>query len=142
MKNKETVEKPLTAQERKDQIKLIKKAFNRLEYCFSIVSWGQYGKQYWKQCQEESKQHGNWKPEGIKRGLTVYEESQLFYVRTIAEYLYALKPLNAGSFLWTKTSCFYAYALVNDYRKEIVKSLEGIDTQALGRLDYCKLITV
>lgn len=124
---------------KKEQLKLINEAFQRINYVLSIVSWGQYGDIYYKMNLEEEKAHRRLKPEDVVCGLTQTQAVKLFYVKQIADFLLgADKPL-VEHYLSYRKSVYYAYALVHDYEDKLRDELKDIDLEALTQLDYAEL---
>lgn len=128
-----------TTKTKRQQIKMIKDAWNAIDYALSMVSWGQYGKQYLAQNIQEEKDHLRFKPEGVTHGLTALEGAKLFCVKNIAEYLLGHEAPKPEWFLHYRKGCYMAYAIAHKYGDKLREALKDFDLKELSDLDYAEL---
>lgn len=127
---------------KKQKIKLIKDVWQKLDYVLQGIHGGNYGKEYLNLNIREEKNHDRSRPNGIRRGLSIIEASKLFAVRQIVEALTdeeKHKP-KVKNYLYLRKSVFYAWALVENYKEEIEKALQGVNYDDVLALDYRELI--
>jgi len=127
---------------KKQQIKLIKDTWQRLDYALSSIRWGGYGKEYLDLNIREEKDHNRYRPDHCKRGLTILEASKLFAVKEIVEALVGQEKdrPEIKDYLHFRKSVFYAWSLVENHREELTKALEGVNYNDILALDYVELI--
>ena len=130
----------MDAKKKRKQLKLINEAYDNLANAFSVVGWGMYGRQYEKLNKEEEESHRTFKPDHITAGIITRQAVKYFYVHQIAAALTdGYKPA-LKDYLHTRKSIFFAWALVENYPKEIKKALEGLDLQEIMAIDYAELM--
>lgn len=120
-------------------INLIKDISRRLSIALDNISWTKYYTDYLKENIKEEKARKNFKPDGIKSGLTVNEGGLFFAVRQIIEYLDGKKAPDVESYLFFRKTIYTAYSLVAQYKKEILERLDNIDYKEVLNMDYCYL---
>lgn len=128
---------------KKEQIKLIGRAFDRLDYALGQVSRGQYGSKLFKMIQAEERQHRrSFGGHDRAWGLSIAEASRLFYARSLVCYLSGDTLPRLQDYLWTRESDFLAGALVSEYPEELKKAIHGLDLEAIKAVDYAELVKV
>lgn len=126
----------------KKDIQRFKAIWNKAQHKLNSLSWNKYGDELLKANLLESKSHDRFRGEDIKRGITIKEEAVFFAIKRLAEYTYNLegyKP-KAEDYNHVLKSIFIAYALADEYNKELKEIISLKDAQFLNKLDYCELI--
>jgi hypothetical protein len=118
--------------------KLISEAYSAL-YVLNNITWTPYRDRLFELCRDEEKQH---RGHGDRSwGATINDCARMFAVRDVVSYLIGeSKAPTAKDYLSYKKSCFMAASLVENYRAEITKALEGHDLKAIAALDYVEII--
>lgn len=122
------------------QKKALNEVYNKIDYTFQSIKWGQYGNQYYNMIKDEEKQHRKGKPSHVTCGLSISEAIKLFYVRDIIEALQEKYSYTIKDYLHIRQSVLMAYSLVANYREEIEKALEGVNFDEILSLDYAELM--
>jgi len=126
----------------------VEKAFRQIQYVLAPLSWGQYGREYYNLNLQESKAWNANKPGDAKRGLSVLEESKLFFVHWLIYYSKNKKPTLKET-LHLKPSAVRGAVLVENFPDEIAKALRGeaipgtpekIDIEIIESLDFAELV--
>lgn len=128
---------------KKQQIKLIKETWNKIDYCLSSISWGQYGKEYLQLNIREEKSHDNFRGDN-SRGISIVTAAKLFAVKQIIEILSGqdkFKP-TTKEYLHLRKSIYFAWALIENYGDKLKEALKNVNFDDVLSLDYCKLIEV
>lgn len=135
-------QKHLTEKEIKQIVKKLKLVWSDISYIVSNSDMRNHAEDLFKQVKTEAKQHDFFRSDGIKRGISINEESLLFSCKTICDHLYDFenyKPI-AEDYLSVKISLFIGYAIAfkmgNRLRAKINKDL----AEWVFKLDYCELI--
>lgn len=124
-----------------ESFKIINPIYFKLERILESISHGNYGKVYFDLIKAEEKEHRNFTYfYGVTYGLTVSESVKLFYVKRIAEALQGEKIPLVKDFLFCQKSCFYAFSLVENYRKELKTCFSRLDFEKLDFVDYADLM--
>jgi hypothetical protein len=126
--------------EKREALKLIQENYWKIKEVLECVAWGNYHKEYYNLIQAEEKDHRRFCPEGVTCGLTQGEAVKLFYVQTIFEYLYTDRKLSARDYLSVRKSHFFACSLVENYREELNKALQGVNFALVNSVDYAELM--
>jgi len=124
------------------ELQNIKKVWSKIEYVLNNKSWNKYGTEYLKQQRSEARNHIGFKPDSVRHGLTITEESKFFAVLRISEYLYSNNSPSLTSFMHTNKSVFMAYALADEFRKELKDILSIEEAEHYSKLDYCEFAKV
>lgn len=123
------------------QFKEVEKAFTKLQYLFSSIKYGHYGKQYYTLCYKEEKEHLRHKPDECFHGLTISQGAKLFFVKYLVDFLYFKDRLpTLKDVLTCRQSWIFSATLAENYPDEIRKALEGIDINIIHTLDYAELV--
>jgi len=125
---------------KREALKLIQANYWKIKDVLESVAWGNYHKEYFGIIQAEEKAHRRLCPEGITCGLTQAEAVKIFYVQTVFEYLFTERKLSARDYLSVRKSHFFACSLVENYKEELNKALQGVDVQSVNSVDYAELM--
>lgn len=138
-----TEEKHLTHKEIKEFNKSVSKAWSSITYKIDNISWTHYATELFNIIKEESKEHDRFRAEGIKRNITVYEETKYFCCLWLLRFVYNLedtyKP-DLKDYLSTKKSIFYAYAIALNYSDRIKEAVSYDEAFNICKVSYTQLI--
>jgi hypothetical protein len=126
---------------KKQELQNIKKIWDKIEYKINNHGWNKYATEYLRLNREESRQHIQGRPDGVKHHLTITEESKFFAVQTIAKYLYIHNEKNSLSvkdYLSIRRSHFMACALCLNFTDELKSVMSPEEGTHLISLDYCE----
>ena len=126
--------------EKKQALKLINDVYFKIKNVLECVHYGGYHKKYYNLIQQEEKEHRKFCPNGITCGLTTSEAVKLFYVQTIFEYLFNNRKLLVSDYLSIRKSHFFACSLVENYKEELNKALQGVNIEEINKIDYAELM--
>jgi len=125
---------------KKQQLNLIHRAWRNIDECLATQHFGMYGKEYLKLNKEEEKSHDRMRSYEIKRGISINEAAKVFYVQQIIEGLMGQLKFEVKDYLSIRKSCFFAMALVENYRAELEEALKDFNYAEILAIDYCELI--
>ena len=125
---------------KKEQIQLIKEAWNCIDRVLEMKAWGNYGVDYLRLCIDEEKKHDKLRPSGTARGITIREAGQLFAVKTMVSGLVDIEKPTLKHYLHCRKSLFYGWSLVENYREELKESLKHINFNDIKSINYAELI--
>jgi hypothetical protein len=127
---------------KKKVLQEIKELWVRVERIADNKGFAKYGTELLNVCLEESKSHDRFRGSYIGRGMSIKEEARFFALSRVLESVYNLaeyKP-NLKDFLHIQKSVFYAYALGQEFKKNIKTAISKDEAQEIVNLDYCELI--
>ena len=112
-----------------------KKVFQKLDYIFSGVHFGQYFKQLFNMNYTEEKNHQNRR----KNGLTVKEGAVYFSVKDLAECIQGKNPnYSIKNILTIRPSVLFAHSIFLNYHVEVKKAFEGVNIELINSFDYAE----
>ncbi len=125
------------------KIKLIAEAFARLDV-LNNQRMTSYRERLLAECVGEEKEHRghDFSRFHTSDSVSVHTAAKLFVVHRIAQYLKGDKLPKVRDYLHIQRSCFFAAALVVEYRKEIRRAWKGLSIAELAALDYCEFVKV
>jgi len=126
--------------EKREALKIIQENYFKIKDVLECVAWGNYHKEYYNLIQSEEKDHRKLCPQGVICGLTQAEAIKLFYVQTIFNYLFTNRKLSVRDYLSIRKSHFFACSLVENYKEELLKCLQGVDYNLVNSIDYAELM--
>lgn len=135
-------EKHLTPKEIKEFNKLISSVWGRISYKIDNISWTHYATELFNLNKEESKQHDNFRGDGIKRGISVYEETKYFSCLWLLRFAFNIdcyKP-EIKDYISTKKSIFLAYSIALNYGDKIKEIVTEEEAKKINSVDYTQLI--
>jgi hypothetical protein len=127
---------------KKESLKLIDNAYFKIKDVLESVHSGEYHYQYFQLHKKEEMNHRRFKAVyNDTCGLTTLEAVKLFYVTQIVEALFkpSWKP-TIKDYLSVRQSIFMAYSLVENYKEELNKALQGINWEDILKIDYAELM--
>jgi hypothetical protein len=125
---------------KKQALKIINENYWKIKEILSSVHHGRYHEEYYNLIQQEERGHRKWRHFLSRCGLTINEAVNLFYVQTIFEYLYNNRTLSARDYINVRKSHFFACSLVENYKEELIKVLQGVNIEEINKIDYAKLM--
>jgi hypothetical protein len=126
--------------DKKQQLKLIDKTYQKIDNVLSIQHYGEYAKEYYNMNKKEELGHIKFCPESVTRGLTVHQATKLFYVKQIVEALSGqLNYITAKDYLYIRKSIFMSISLAENYKKELLEALKDINFNDILLIDYAEL---
>lgn len=127
---------------KKEQLKLISKVSNELDYKFQSIHWGEYGKQLKDIIRHDEKQHRKIAPDNVMHGLTISQAVNLFYVKLICEGLFNCKDYSIKDYIHIRQDVLFAYSLAKNYEQELKECFKDVNIQDVLNLDYADLMKV
>ena len=126
--------------EQKEIIKKINKAFSKLQI-LNNFRWTPYRDKLFNINKEHEKRHrsGDW-DKYHSGAASISDCARLFVVQHIAESLLKPDRYNIRDMISINESCLLSQSLVNNYKDQILKSLESENIQELSELDYISLV--
>ena len=123
--------------DKRESLKVIQEAYFKIQ---SVLESGRYEKEYYNLIRGEEKDHRRFCPDNVSCGLTIGEAVKIFYVQTIFDYLFNGRKLSTKDFLHVRKSHFFACSLVENYKEELNKALQGVDVERVNLVDYARLM--
>lgn len=126
---------------KKEQLKLINNTWEKINQYFSSVHWGKYGNDLLNLNIIEEREHDKIRPSDIGRGISIKQAGKLFAVLGIVRALkHPDKNPTIKDVIYCKKSVLFSASLVENYREELEKVLQGVNFDNILNIDYCKLI--
>lgn len=127
--------------EKKAALNKIRQTWHKVAYIINNQDWTPYADLYIQLNKKETKQHLNFKPEGVSHGMTITQEAQFFAVQQLAQYLYNLKEApKAEDYLFLRKSLYLAYGIVNRFGDKLKDVITLEEAQYFNKLDYCEMV--
>lgn len=122
------------------QKKVLNACYSKLDYAFSSIHYGCYGKQLFKMIKDEEKGHRKFCPDGIKCGLTISEAVKLFYCQGIIEGITDKLNFTVKDYISIRQSILMCQSLALNYKDEIINALQGVNYSDILSIDYAELM--
>lgn len=137
--------KNFPAMNKQQTIKIARRAFAALPQSLNR-GWGNdYLDQFLALALEEERGHRRWGSDFAKHhpgAASAPDCARMFCVKRIAEYLNGEAMPKGKDYLHIQKSCFFAAALVDEFRADIEKAWAGENLAELAALDYVTLVRV
>lgn len=121
------------------QLKLIDNAFRCIKEVLENIHIGEYHNQYYNLNKAEEKDHDRCRPSSISRGISISEAVKLFYVLHIVRSLSGDKNYTIKDYIHIRKSVLMAQSLVENYKDELKKALNGFSYHDILNIDYAEL---
>ena len=128
----------------KEQTKLVKSAFDKLNGVFYNKSQN-YFERLFKQCLDEEKKHRGFGFDFAKcnpQAASPNDCAKMFAVLRVVEYVQPEAKLpNVADYNHTQESCFIAAGIACEFHGEILRALADFDLAELAALDYVNFVS-